>query len=386
MKRIFLDYASATPLGFSSKLAMAPFYDQLFYNPSALYQEARLARQKLELAREQVAKILGSRPSEIIFTAGATESINLAIRGVMDKHDKAEIIVSSIEHAAVLDTAKKYNYKLAKVDKNGKVDIDDLKKQITDKTALVSIMMANNEIGTIQPIREIADIVEKERKNRKTHGNKLPILLHSDGAQAPNLLSAQLSSLGVDMLSLNGGKIYGPKQSGILYVRAGVELVPQITGGDQEFGLRSGTENVAQIIGFAEALLEAQKLKNSELKRLAELKKYLVEGLKRNIDNVVFNGHKTDSLVNIVNFSLLGCDSEWLVMAFDQAGLMVSAGSACGASKDGPSHVLLAIGLSEAEANSSIRISMGRQTTKAELDYAIKQIVQKYKEYRELLR
>lgn len=386
MKRIFLDYASATPLGFSSKLAMAPFYDQLFYNPSALYQEARLARQKLELAREQVAKILGSRPSEIIFTAGATESINLAIRGVMDKHDKAEIIVSSIEHAAVLDTAKRYNYKLAKVDKNGKVDIDDLKKQITDKTALVSIMMANNEIGTIQPIREIADIVEKERKNRKTHGNKLPILLHSDGAQAPNLLSVQLSYLGVDMLSLNGGKIYGPKQSGILYVRAGVELVPQITGGDQEFGLRSGTENVAQIIGFAEALLEAQKLKNSELKRLAELKKYLIEGLKRNIDNVVFNGHKTDSLVNIVNFSLLGCDSEWLVMAFDQAGLMVSAGSACGASKDGPSHVLLAIGLSEAEANSSIRISMGRQTTKAELDYAIKQIVQKYKEYRELLR
>ena len=284
MKRIILDYASATPLGTSSKLAMAPFYDQLFYNPSALYQEARLARQKLELAREQVAKILGSRPSEIIFTAGATESINLAIRGVMDKHDKAEMIVSSIEHAAVLDTAKRYNYKLAKVDKNGKVDIDDLKKQITDKTALVSIMMANNEIGTIQPIREIADIVEKERKNRKTHGNKLPILLHSDGAQAPNLLSVQLSSLGVDMLSLNGGKIYGPKQSGILYVRAGVELVPQITGGDQEFGLRSGTENVAQIIGFAEALLEAQKLKNSELKRLAELKKYLVEGLKRNIE------------------------------------------------------------------------------------------------------
>jgi cysteine desulfurase len=376
---IYLDFAAATPVDDRVMKVMMPYYVDHFYNPSAIYREAREVKDALEEARAKTARILGARPAEIVFTAGATESINLAIRGVAQQYPKTKLLASSIEHEAVLSCVAEYPHELVSVDAKGILLLDDLKKKIDDNTVLVSIMLANNEIGTIQPIAEVAAIIEAERKRRKQNSNKLPLYLHSDGAQALNYMSLQLHSMGVDLLSLNGGKIYGPKQSGILYVKTGIVLKSQIVGGGQEWGLRSGTENVAQAIGFAEALAIAQGMRAEEVRRLRELRDYFFSELQKALPEAKINGHPIQRLANNCNFILQGSDSEWMVMALDQVGVLVSAGSACGASKDDPSHVLLATGLSRQDAESSLRLTMGRTTTKDDLDLALHKIISIYK-------
>lgn len=366
--RIYLDYAAATPVDQAVAQAMQPFWSSDFYNPSAGYLAAGSVRQKLEAARASVAEILGSRSSEIIFTAGATEADNLAVVGVMRKFPGANVVTSAIEHEAILAPSGQFDHKIAPVGPDGRVDLKKLEQLIDDRTALVCVMYANNEVGTIEPLREIAKIIEQIRESRQKAGNKLPIYLMSDAAQAANYLDLHVSRLGVDLMSLNGGKIYGPKQSGCLFIKSNVQLEPLIWGGGQEHGIRSGTENVAQSIGFAKALSLVQADRIAESKRLSELQTYFWGKLAAIFPEAVTNGSQKQRLPNNLHFTLPGHDNERLIYALDERGIMVAAGSACSASDETSSHVLLALGLSDDQARSSLRLSMGRQTTRQQLD------------------
>ncbi len=374
MEEIYLDFAAATPVASEVLAAMAPFWSEDFYNPSASYLAARGVRETLESARASVASVLGAKSSEVIFTAGATEANNLAIHGVMRQFPGANCVVSAIEHESVLAPANECDCRLATVATDGRIDLAKLAELIDKNTALVAVMYANNEIGTIQPLKEVAKLVTKERTARAASGNKLPIYLLTDAAQAANYLDLHVSRLGVDLMSLNGGKIYGPKQSGCLFVKTGVKLLPLISGGGQENNLRSGTENVAASVGLAKALELAQEVRASESKRLAELQNYFFSQLAKLIPDASVNGSLKHRLPNNLHITLPGQDNERLIFALDAAGIMVAAGSACSASGEESSHVLTAIGLGDASARASLRLTMGRTTTKAQLDECLKSL------------
>lgn len=374
MKQIYLDFAAATPVSDEVLAAMAPFWSENFYNPSASYLAAKGAWQALETARASVARVLGAKNSEIIFTAGATEANNLAIHGVMRQFREANCIVTAIEHESVLAPANEYDCRLAPVATDGRIDLAKLAKLINKDTALIALMYANNEIGTIQPLKEVAMLVAKERTARAASGNKLPIYLLTDAAQAANYLHLHASRLGVDLMSLNGGKIYGPKQSGCLLAKTGVKLLQLISGGGQENNLRSGTENVAASVGLAKALELAQEMRARESKRLAELQNYFFSQLAKLIPSARVNGSLKHRLPNNLHITLPGQDNERLIFALDEAGIMVAAGSACSASDEESSHVLAAMGLSDASARASLRLTMGRTTTKAQLDECLKSL------------
>lgn len=364
----YFDYGAATPLDPKALEAMLPYLRDQFYNPSATYRPARNTKVVLDTARIKVAGILGAKPLEIIFTAGATEANNLAIHGVMRQYPDANIIISAIEHESVSAPAKKYDHATLPVNNQGVLGTSDIAKHVDDKTAIVSVMLANNEIGTIQPVAQLARELALIKKQRATAGNKLPLLLHCDAAQAGNYLDLHVSRLGVDLMSINGGKVYGPKQSGALYVKSGVLLEPIIDGGGQERGLRSGTENVAGAVGFAEALEIAQNMRHLERERLSKLQDYLLSQLSLKITDAVVNGSLKTRLPNNVHITLPGQDSERLIMLLDDRGIYVASGSACSASNEKPSHVLAEIGLSENDIRASLRISMGRATTQTDLD------------------
>lgn len=359
---IYLDHAAATPLDERVLRAMRPYFSDKFYNPSATYGPARQVHQALQAARSQVAHWLGARPAEVIFTAGGTEANNLAIHGVMSRFPKANLVVSTIEHDSVLGPAADYNVRQAKVKSDGRVDLAALEKVIDDKTVLVSVGYANNEIGTVQPLRRIAQLLATIRQDRLQRDVKTPLYLHTDACQAGNYLDLHVSRLGVDLMTLNGGKIYGPKQSGALYVKAGVELKPLISGGGQERGLRSGTENVAGAIGFAAALDIAQKTRHSEIQRLQKLQQQFIEGILK-LPKTVVNGSQKSRLPNNIHVTFAGQDNERLLIQLEQQGSLAAAGSACSASDEEPSHVLKAIGLTDSEAQASLRFSLGRSTT-----------------------
>jgi len=365
---IYLDYAAATPVSSVVFEEMKPYLMEKFFNPSAIYLDAKVIKQDIDDARHSVAQILGARPDEIVFTAGATESCNLAIKGVMGQYSEANIIFSAIEHSAVSESARSYENKIAPVDSSGLVDLAQLKTLIDDKTALVSIIYANNEIGVIQNLSEISRILELVRQERKAAGNDLPIWLHSDGAQAGSYLDLHVSRLGVDLFTLNGGKMYGPKQSGILYLRGGVRIKPQIDGGGQEWGSRSGTENVANIVGFAAALKQAQQIRKDESYRLSQIQNYTIKQLQNHNPEIVINGSTKHRLPNNVNFSVSGLDGERMVMMLDEAGVQCSTGAACSALSDESSHVIKALGRTEDEARGSIRLSFGRETTEEQIN------------------
>jgi cysteine desulfurase len=369
MKKIYLDYAAATPLDPQVLKAMEPYFSDKFYNPSAIYLEARKTRAELGNIRRQVAEILGAKPAETVFTAGATEANNLAIQGVMRQFPKAEVLVSAIEHESVLEPAGLFNCREIPVDNRGKILLNKLSNMINDKTVLVSAMLVNNELGTIQPLKEIAGILAEIRNQRLAKGNKLPIYLHSDAAQAANYLDLHISRLGVDMMSLNGGKIYGPKQSGVLYIKAGTKLKPLIAGGGQEFGLRSGTENLAAAAGLAEALSVARQKRAEESRRITELRRLFEGQISQRIPTAAINGPKNRA-PHLVSVTIPGVDNERLMMELDEAGVMCAVGSACSAARDEASHVLSAIGLSQSQARSTLRFSLGRQTTKADIQKA----------------
>jgi cysteine desulfurase len=365
---IYLDHAAATPLDARVLTAMQPYLSDKFYNPSATYAPARQVRQALETARGTVAHWLGSRPAEVVFTAGGTEANNLAIHGVMRRFPQANVIVSAIEHDSVLEPAHSYDCQEVAVHPDGRLNLTELGKRIDENTVLVSIGYANNEIGTIQTIRAIAQLIQAVRQQRT---NSLPLYFHTDACQAGNYLDLHVARLGVDMMTLNGGKIYGPKQSGILYVKAGTELEPLIAGGGQERGLRSGTENVAASIGFATALDLAQTMRHDESDRLRALQRQFIEGLK-DIPQATINGSLKFRLPNNVHMTFSGKDNERLLIQLEEQGILAAAGSACSASKEEPSHVLKAIGLSDTDARASLRFTMGRETIAENIDRLVK--------------
>lgn len=380
MKPIYLDYAAATPIDTRVLEAMQPYFTQQFYNPSSPYLAARQVKTTLEDARHRVAQVLGAKTTEIIFTAGATESINLAIHGLLGKFPDAEVLTLAIEHDAVLASARLHSHKIVPVLPTGAVDLNELEKAITDKTLLVSIGYANNEIGTIQPIKDTAYLIERVRADRKTRGVLLPIYLHTDASQVGAYLDLHVSRLGVDLLTLNAGKLYGPKQMGILFVKTGIELTAQITGGGQERNLRSGTESVTGVIGLATALEIAQAERKTEGQRQSVLRDKLQKLICDAWPGTQVNGNQKKRLPNSLHVSWENIDGERLVMLLDERGVMASTGSACAANKNTASHVLPAIGLSPAMVGGSLRLTLGRFTTEEEIAKAAKIIIQSVQE------
>jgi len=372
--RIYLDYAAATPVDAQVLEAMQPYFAQRFYNPSATYDAARAVKKDLEAARAKIAQTLGARPGEIVFTAGGTEANNLAIRGVLEKFPDGNLVVSAIEHESVLAPAKLYENKLVPVNEQGIVDVQTLVRLVDDKTVLVSVMYANNEVGTVQPIRDIAQAIAEIRRNRQAKGNDRPLYFHTDAAQAANYLDLHVARLGVDMMTLNGGKIYGPKASGVLYVDSHVQLNPQILGGGQERGMRSGTENVAAAVGFGVALELAQNLRHEEVARLSTLQRSFFDTLKGSLPEAVVNGSRTHRLPNNMHITIPGQDNERLLIQLDEAGIECAAGSACSASDVEPSHVLKAMGIGDVAAQASLRLTIGRGTDEAAVRAAVKQL------------
>lgn len=371
---IYLDYAATTPMDPAVFKAMESYFTDNFYNPSASYLAAKSVKKSLDIARSEVARVFGVKPAEIIFTAGATEANNMAIQGLMRQFPANEILISSIEHDSVRTPAWLFNCREIPVTHGGIVEPSVLEKTISDSTLLVSIGMVNNEIGSLQPLKDISAVIKSLRSQRLKKGNDTPLYLHTDAAQAGNYFDLNVARLGVDMVSVNGGKIYGPKQSGVLYVKSQVPISPLICGGGQEWGMRAGTENVPAIMGMSAALQKAQSTRLAEKKRLADLRKSFIDDIS-GIAGVQINGSAKHSAPHIINVTIAGIDNERLMMELDEQGIQCSTGSACHASSAEPSHVLSAIGLSAEDAKSSLRFSMGRGTTENELRSVAKNLI-----------
>jgi cysteine desulfurase len=375
-RQVYLDHAAATPLDDDVQKAMRPYLSEEFYNPSAIYSPARKVRLGIETARQKIAENIGVKKGELIFTAGATEANNLAVFGATASFLKGHIIISAIEHDSILKPIEHLisqgrKVSVIKPDKKGIVDVDDVISKIKNDTVFISIIMANNEIGTIQPISKIADKLNQIRSQRKKTGNGLPLIFHTDAAQAVNYLDTQPKRLGVDLMSFNGSKIYGPKQIGCLYAGSHIQLAPIIFGGGQERGYRSGTENPAYIAGFASAMDKTIKIRKIESLRLAELQRYFIGALLDNFRQASINGSLKKRLPNNVHVTFEGVDNERLIYELDENGVYAASGSACSEASEDPSHVLSAIGLSGPQAESSIRCSMGRGTEKEDIDYVL---------------
>lgn len=351
---IYLDHAAATPIDERVFAVMQPYFSDKFYNPSSPYAPAVEVRRDFENAKHSLAISIGAKPGEIIMTAGATESINLAFNGISE-----HVITSNIEHAAVLAATMVHDHTIVEADARGLVSADVIRAAIKPETQLVSVALANNELGTIQPLRDIAHIVKAERDARLSRGEITPIYLHSDASQGVSQLDINVARLGVDLLTLNAGKIYGPKQVGLLWAASHVKLQPQILGGGQERGLRSGTENVAGLIGFAKALELATEHRKYESERLAKLRDGLQQVLTDAFPDAVVSGHLKHRLSGHLHISFPGIDGERLIFILENRGVLVSTGSACAANKGARSHVLKAIGLSDQVADGSIRITLG---------------------------
>lgn len=384
-KHYYFDYAASTPVDPEVEKAMRPFWSEVFGNPGALHFFGQKASAEVFKARKSMADILGCKYDEIIFTGSATEANNLALRGIVKKFlsdktsltSKPKIIVSAIEHDSILDTARILEKEGAEtaylpVSKKGIVDLEKLEELLDDRTVLVSVMYANNEIGTIQPIREISKIINNFRNRTAVTTRTIYPLLHTDAVQAFNYLPCGVDELGVDLMTLSSQKIYGPKGIGMLYFRNSAKTVkslePLITGGGQESGLRSGTENVPGIVGFAKAAEIADKLRDKEIKRLNKLKDYFLTKAKKIIPSSQLNGDGKNRLPNNINLYFPGEEAQELIIKLDLAGFAVSPGAACSARVCKPSHVLKAMGHSDELATHSVRITFGRGTTKKEID------------------
>ena len=378
MRKVYLDYASTTYVSKEVFRAMRPYFEVYYGNPSSIHQVGRRAKYAIFQARQKISKILNCQPTEIVFTGSGTESCNLAIFGTAESLSKKgnHIITSKIEHSAVLQPCRKLEEKGFKisylpVNSEGIIQISDLRKAIKPETILVSIMYANNEIGTIQPIAEIGRLIQKINQERKKE-NLPKILFHTDTCQAAGFLDLNVKKLGVDFLSLNASKIYGPKGMGLLFIKEGIQIEPQVLGGGQEWGLRSGTENVAGIVGLAKALEIAQRNKLKESARLRKLRDYFISEIQKIIPKVILNGHKGKRLPNNVNISILDIEGEAVLLWLDKYGILASTGSACDSKTLEPSHVILALGRSYEHAHGSLRFSLGKKTKKGDIDYLLK--------------
>ena len=375
---IHLDHAAATPIDRRVLAAMQPYFSDIFFNPSSPYAPAVNARRDFQAAKKTLANLIGAKPGEIVMTAGATESINLAFSGIT-----GHVVVPNIEHAAVLACAKSHDHTIIKADERGYISADIVKKAIKPETQLISVALANNELGTIQPISDIAAVIKSERNRRIEAGEQNPIYLHCDASQGVGQLDINVARLGIDMLTLNAGKIYGPKQVGLLWTASHVKLQPLIIGGGQERNLRSGTENVAGTVGFAKALELACQHHESESKRLGELRDALQDTLTTAFPDSVISGNIKHRLPGHLHISFPGLDGERLVFLLESKGVLISTGSACAANKGTRSHVLEAIGMSPEVANGSIRITLGHLSNTENIKLAgqimIEQIKNEYK-------
>ncbi len=377
---IYLDHAAATPLDKHALTAMRPYLTDAFFNPSSPYAPAVAVRREYEAAKARLAACIGARPAELIMTAGATESVNLAIRGA-----GGHVVSSAIEHESVLAAVRRVEHTIVPVSSKGRVDPMVIKGAIRPDTRLVSIALANGEIGTIQPLSEIAGVIRDERRKRLEDGNLTPIYLHSDASQGAGQLDLHVARLGVDLLTLNAGKVYGPKQVGLLWMEKSVRLEAQIVGGGQERGLRSGTENVAGVIGFATAMDIAEQARKEENARLARLRDTLEHRLTAAFPDSVVSGDPRHRLASHLHIAFPGLDGERLVFALENRDVLVATGSACAANRGTRSHVLEAIGLPPEVADGSLRISLGRLTGEKEIEQAAIRIIEEVeKEYRRL--
>ncbi len=364
MRKIYLDYAATTPTDPEVLKAMLPYFTDKFGNPSSIHSFGQEAKVAVEKAREEIASFLGAKQDEIIFTSGGSESDNFAIKGVAyaNKHKGNHIITSSIEHHAVIKSCEfleKMGFKVTylPVSKDGLVDPEDVKKAITDKTILISIMHASNEIGTIQPIKEIGKIAREKK-----------IYFHSDAVQTFGHIHINVDELNVDLLSVSAHKLCGPKGIGVLYVRKGTKIVSFIHGGGQERKRRASTENVPAIVGFGKAVEIAKKTMDEEVKKLVILRDKLIKGILEKIDNVYLNGHPARRLPNNVNVSVESIEGESMLLSLDMEGIAASTGSACTSASLEASHVLLALGLSHELAHGSLRFTLGRYTEKEDIN------------------
>lgn len=389
MKRIYLDYASTTPLDKKVLKAMSPYLAADFYNPSAIYKEGVAIKKKVNEARATIAKILNGQASDIIFTGSGTESINLAIRGVVNAYRNMHpekiphIITSVIEHSAVLEVCRslemeaKAEITYVSVDGDGKVELAQIEKSLRDETILVSIMYANNEIGTVQNIKEIARRVKLWKINKKRNAEDYPFV-HTDASQAANYFILDREKLGVDMITLDGHKIYGPKGIALLYIKKYIPCVSVIQGGGQEGGFRPGTENVPAIIGFAKALEIAQEMKEKEFVRLIALRDYFFEEIMlaveaKKIPEVKINGSMEDRLPNNINFCIPNVNAEFLVLELDAKGIACASLSSCeNLNNESVSYVVASLPQGKECSRSSIRLSMGRGTRKRDLKRVLK--------------
>ena len=374
---IYLDHAAATPVDAKVLSAMQPFFSDSFYNPSAPYAPAVKVRREYEAAKQVIARAIGTKADDLVMTAGATESINLAFSGVT-----GHVVTSEIEHHAVLAAAKRHDATFVKADGKGIVSAAAIKQAITPATQLVSIALANNELGTIQPLRDIAEVVRHERERRLAEGDHTPLYLHSDASQGVGQLDVNVARLGVDMLTLNAAKVYGPKQVGLLWAAPSVVLEATIVGGGQERGLRSGTENVPGVIGFAKAMELASAHRKFESDRLHALRNGLQETLIEAFPDAVLSGNLKHRLAGHLHISFPGLDAERVLFALEMRGVLVATGSACAANKGTRSHVLTAIGLAPEVADGSLRITLGHLSNEENIaragDIIIEEIKKEY--------
>lgn len=376
---IYLDNNATTPLDPRVQTRMTEFLKEHFGNPSSLYPIGRAVKEIVTDARDIIAGALGAKRTEIFFTGSGTEADNFAIRGVMDAvPEKNEFITSAIEHPAVIETANYLERKGAKitvvpVDQTGIVDLDRLQEAISPNTALISIMHANNELGTIQPIREVVKIAKEKG-----------VLVHTDAVQSFGKIDVDVDKLGVDLLSISAHKIYGPKGIGALYIRKGTDIMPLIYGGHQERLMRAGTENTIGIVGFAEAVRIVQEQREKDKNHIAKLADMLKTGIESKIPKVKFNGHESKRIKGTLNFSFYGLEAEAILLSLATKDIFVSTGSACSEDSDEVSHVLSAIGLQPELARSSIRLSLGRFNKEEDIQVVLRELPEIVAKLREI--
>ena len=366
--KIYMDYAATTPVDPRVIKAMLPYFSEKFGNTMSLHSFGQKAKQALEESREVITDLMGGKPNEIIFTGSGTESNNLALKGIAFANKKRgrHIIISQIEHPSILETAKwleSQGLKVTKlpVDRHGLINLDDFKKAIEKDTILVSIIHANNEIGTIQEISKIGKICKEKR-----------VYFHTDATQSFGKVPIDVNKMNVDLLTANSHKMYGVKGAACLFVREGTKIAPILHGGGHEKGLRSSTVNVPAIVGFAEAARICKKEMKKERKRLIKLRDKLIKNILRKIEGSYLNGHPKKRLLNNANFWFSFVEGESLVIQLDLLGIAASTGSACSSAKLEPSHVLLAIGLKPHQAHGSLRLTLGRWTKEKDIDYVLK--------------
>ncbi|MFC2068721.1 cysteine desulfurase NifS [Chloroflexota bacterium] len=367
MGRIYLDYAATTPIHPDVLKAMLPYFNEAFGNPSTIYSYGQEAKEAIEGARAQIAKFINARDEEIIFTSGGTEANNFALKSVAFTNEAKgdHIITTSIEHHAVLETCKYlekrgFSVTYLPVDDYGMVDPDDLRRAITPKTIIISVMHANNEVGTVQPITEIGKTAQEAN-----------IYFHTDAVQTAGHIPVDVNELGVSLLSMSAHKLYGPKGIGALYIREGTKIIPFVHGGEQEKGQRAGTENVPGIVGFSKAVELAWQEMNEESERLTYLREKLVQGLLEHINHTHLNGHPVKRLPNNVAINIDYIEGESILLDLDQEGICASTGSACSSGNLEPSHVLLAMGLNYEQAHGLLRFTLGKWTTGEEIEQVL---------------